>query len=416
MPEYEEVRVSEEFIHLCESQLRLLLQNFLVQESIIYLTTPNNSQTPKLIPILVYPNSATVSSQLNTLSFLPSKSVKETFNEVINDCFVSEKIISNTSNSDSPYQLILPLIYQDLVLGLLTTTRKSLPWRQNEIIQIKEIVKTITLARIIEQKQQLTELKLTQLEKLRILENNHIDDFLHQLRNPLTAIRTFAKLLLKRLLPHESNYQVSENIIRESDRMKDLIADFNEQWEGLNNNKILPLNSIGSTSFFLTEKIELLEKFNIQEIIEPLILTIKAISEEKNIQLLTKINNSLLLVNSNKKALTEILYNLLENAVKYTPNNGKVLLEIKQNKTELIIEISDTGYGINQEDQLHIFERHYRGTQDKSAIDGTGLGLTIVKELCDKIGVKISLISPYYWTKYQQEKGTQFSLFIPINN
>ncbi|MBL1210978.1 HAMP domain-containing sensor histidine kinase [Geminocystis sp. GBBB08] len=415
MPEYEEVRVSEEFIHLCQAQLSLLLQNFLVQESAIYLTSSKNNETPKLIPILVYPNSVSV-SPFRSLPFFDSKSVPETFNNVIDESFQPQEITTYTPNSSSPHQLILPLIYQDLVLGLLATKRKNLPWQPNEIIQIKQIAQTITLARIIEQKQQLSDIKLTQLEKLRILENNHLDDFLHQLRNPLTAIRTFAKLLLKRLLPKDPNYKISESIIRESDRLKELIADFNEQWEKFNNGEILPLTEIESTSFFLTEKIEKSEKFDIQEVINPLITTIKAISEEKDIELLAKISDHLSLVYSNKKALEEILNNLLENAVKYTPIYGKILLEINQNESQLMIKISDTGYGIPPEDQQHIFERHYRGIQSQGTISGTGLGLAIVKELCDKIGIKIIITSPYYWVKNQQEKGTQFSLFIPLHN
>ncbi|NCO74060.1 MAG: HAMP domain-containing histidine kinase [Cyanobacteria bacterium] len=401
----EDVKVSKEFISLCESQLNLILQSFLVQESAIYLTTSMNNETPKLIPILVYPNS--LSSPFDSLAFLPSSSFEETLNE----SFQPEEITSYPPNSKAPYQLILPLIYQDLVLGLLAIKRNKFPWQKNEIVQIKEIAQTISFARIIEQKQQLTQIKLNRLEKLRILENNHIEDFLHQLRNPLTAIRTFGKLLLKRLLNDEPNYKISENIIRESDRLKDLITDFNEQWEGFNNNEILPLN----TSFFLTEKIENLEKFEIQEIINPLILSIQAIADEKNIQILTEINHNLSLITTNKKALGEILNNLLENAVKYTPINGKILLETNQNELELIIKISDTGYGIPEEDQQHIFERHYRGIQSQSSISGSGLGLAIVKELCDQIGIKISLISPFYWIKNQQYQGTQFSLFIPLS-
>ncbi len=413
MSEYENFRVSEEFIHLCETQLNLLLHNFLVQESAIYLTNSSNGQTPKLIPILVYPNSASSSSRFNSLPILPSTSVRETFNDVVNGSFQSQEITTYTPNSSSPHQLILPLIYQDLVLGLLATKRKALPWQQKEILLIKEIAKTITLARIIEQKQQLTEIKLTQLEKLRILENNHIDDFLHQLRNPLTAIGTFAKLLLKRLLPKEANYQISESIVRESDHMKDLIAGFSQQWERLNNGEILALNDTESTGFFLTEKIKKSDKIDIQKIVNPLIISIKAIAEEKNIQVLTKINDHLSLVYTDEKALREILNNLLENAVKYTPINGKILLEINQDESELIIKISDTGYGIPIEDQQHIFERHYRGIQSQGPIYGSGLGLSIVKKLCDKTGIKITLTSPYYWIKNQQEKGTQFSLFIP---
>ncbi|BAQ65439.1 sensor histidine kinase KdpD [Geminocystis sp. NIES-3709] len=415
MREYEEdIKISREFLNICHAQLTILINTFFVQETAIYLTN-NNLDKTNLVPIFIYPNTS-YNNYIKSLFYLPENFTdrkENDYNQVLEDSLLSQEITRYIPDTSSPHQLILPLIYEDMVLGLFAIKRNTHPWQESEILQIKNIAQTITLARFIEQKEQIKEVKLNQIQQLRSIENDHIDDFLHQLRNPLTAIRTFAKLLLKRLLPDENNYQITQNIIRESDRLKDLIADFNQQWEVRNNDEIIILNE-NQTSFFLPEKIEKLESLEITNIINPLINSIKFIAEEKNIKVFNQINEPLPLILSNEKALVEILNNLLENAVKYTPNNGKIMIEISQEKQELIIKISDTGYGIPLEDQPHIFERHYRGIQSQGDILGTGLGLSIVKELCNKIGIKISLISPYNWVKNQENQGSQFSLFIPI--
>lgn len=91
----------------------------------------------------------------------------------------SEPLINYYPNSHAPHQLILPLIYQNIVLGLLATTRKNSPWQPTEILQIKEITNTIAIARILEQKQQITVEKLSQLQKFRQLESDHLDDFFY---------------------------------------------------------------------------------------------------------------------------------------------------------------------------------------------------------------------------------------------
>lgn len=415
MREYEEdINISQEFLNVCHAQLTILIKSFFVQEIAIYLTN-NSVDKTQLIPIFIYPDSA-YNNYIKSLFYLPENVSNDSYynySQILEDSLLSQEITRYLPNTSSPYQLILPLIYEGIILGLLAIKRNTNTWHESEILQIKDIAQTISIVRFIEQKQHLMEIKLNEIQQLRSIENDHIDDFLHQLRNPLTAIRTFGKLLLKRLLFEDKNYQITENIIRESDRMKDLITDFSQQWDGFNNDDIITLNQ-NQSSFFLPEKIEALESLDITNIINPLINSIKVIAEEKNIKVFYQTNDSLPLILSNEKALKEILNNILENAVKYTPNYGKIMIELAQEKQELIIKISDTGYGIPEADQPHIFERHYRGVQTQGDIYGTGLGLSIVKELCDKIGVKITLISPYNWVKNQDNQGTQFCLLIPL--
>ncbi len=84
------------------------------------------------------------------------------------------------------------------------------------------------------------------------------------------------------------------------------------------------------------------------------------------------------------------------------------MLQAQEN--HLGIAIADTGYGIPNEDIEHIFERHYRGIQDKGTIQGTGLGLSIVKDFIEQMNGKIEVISPNSLTNYQQ--GTTFKVWL----
>ena len=421
MPQYEEIWVSDEFIDLCEAQLSILFHSFFVQESIVYLTNSHH-QNPKLIPVVVYPQSS-VSDPSNLLPAFSNTLVYEQvsyFLEESNDGALTHENKKNydrdrdQEENQNPHQIVLPLMYQDIVFGLLAIKRQQKPWHSHEIIEIKEIAQTIAIARFMEQKQELFKDKYEQNQKIQGLKNETLDDFLHQLKNPLTAIRTFAKLLLRSIVEDEPNYNTSKSILIQSDRLQDLIADFSDQWQEDEENKNLTVTATESTSFFLTEQIESVCKLNFIEILNPIVDTIKVIALEKNIQVINNITSPSLFVISNQKALTEILTNLLENAVKYTPKNGFIAIDMNLELAEhLAIEIADTGYGIPTEDQEHIFERHYRGQQEDGDIQGTGLGLAIVKQLCDQVDIKIILESPYQWRPNQLDRGTKFTIFIP---
>lgn len=420
MLEDDTIEVGREFVALCEAQLNLLAHNFSVQESAIYLTETDNNQEPKLVPILIYPPPST-NSEPSFLLSLPAKSSSSELDSHLEQPLEAQAIINRSSNSQSPHQLLLPLVYEDTIMGLLAANRWHKQWSQNEVLQVKEIAQTIALARILEEKQQFTQQQLHRHQQLQTLEDEHLHDFLHQLRNPLTALRTFAKLLLKRLLSDDPNFKITENIIREGDRLKDLIQDFSEDWERINKNLDLTFSESNSTSFFLSDSIKKLERTDVKQLIESLIGGIKAIAKEKDIELISAIENDLPLAYTNQKALIEVLNNLLDNSIKYTPEGGKIAIEVRikksiENKGEnkLIIEISDTGYGIPYPDQQHIFERNYRGVQEQGDISGTGLGLAIVKDLCEQVQIDIDLFSPSFWLKNQQLNGTTFILSIPI--
>jgi signal transduction histidine kinase len=103
-------------------------------------------------------------------------------------------------------------------------------------------------------------------------------------------------------------------------------------------------------------------------------------------------------VRANPKELREVLSNLIDNALKYTPAGGKIYIQsgLEQDRMQGIA-ISDTGMGIPPQDLEHMFERHYRGEKADSEIPGTGLGLAIAKELIEQMQGKIQVFSPAQW-------------------
>src|SRR5207237_7776886 len=141
-----------------------------------------------------------------------------------------------------------------------------------------------------------------------------------------------------------------------------------------------------------------LEFFSGAAVLEPLLVSAKASAQERNLDLQTENPTDLPLVQGNTKALREVLSNLIDNALKYTPSGGQVDIRVGEKRQtaqgEMIgIAISDSGPGIPPQDLEHLFERHYRGVQAATAIPGSGLGLAIAKELIGQMHGEIEVFS-----------------------
>ena len=103
-----------------------------------------------------------------------------------------------------------------------------------------------------------------------------------------------------------------------------------------------------------------------------------------------------------------MVMNLVNNAIKFTPENGEVSISVRREGHELIIMVSDTGIGIPKEALPKIFDRFYRVQQSGKGIPGTGLGLAIVKEIVNMHNGRIEVES-------QPQQGTKFTIFLPLN-
>ncbi|MEO0015083.1 MAG: hypothetical protein RLZZ535_3472 [Cyanobacteriota bacterium] len=422
---------SPEFATLCQSQLSLLSHGLGAVWSVIYLTENiSEDQQTKLFPFAIYP-------QTGNQSFweLPPIKLAEIW-QASQSNFLAQLLPNyltsqiETQAADSPQlelaktkQLILPLIHQETFIGLLVTGREDREWQAHEHQQVEEIVRTIAIARFIELQYSWTQNELLRQENLRRIEHDRLDNLLHQLRNPLTALRTFGRLLIKRILPNDPNGKLAQSILAQSDRFQALLEQFEAESEQITEfnlvNNSLPLleatpKNIDQSSFLLPSSTEQLHPVDLSQIFEPLLNTAQAIATERNIELVNHLPAIIPSVVGDLAALREIFNNLLDNALKYTTSGGKVQLDLEMSREKMLgIAVKNTGAGIPVEDQERIFERHYRGIQAQGEIAGTGLGLAIAHELITKMRGEIELISPNNLA--ENSSGTTFIVWLIIS-
>ena len=129
---------------------------------------------------------------------------------------------------------------------------------------------------------------------------------------------------------------------------------------------------------------------------------------EQRRQTLTEDVQEDILLDGDRSKLGQILYNLTDNAIKYSPDGGKISVILREEERGIVWRVRDNGIGIPQEDQAHIFERFYRVDKARSReTGGTGLGLAITKEIVNAHGGMIKVYSKI-------NEGTTFSVRIPL--
>ncbi len=419
---------SEDFIALCQSQVMLLAKTLQADWSAVYLTSEEDGQPVNLIPVVVYPlgesmrTSETEEIELNegtqglVVSDLPQSLPTRLHSSLI--------IPENEPSDGQPYQLVLPLIYQEVVLGLLVTRRQDYPWKREEFSQIEKIAETLAIARLLDQRQTWYQKQQQQQRLQQQQQSDRLDDLFHQLRNPLTALKVFGKLLMKRLASDEKSRSIVNNIVREGEHLQELIKEFENNQSGMGNDgEIITLNpdSVAITdslspSLPPSNPLELRPVY-VWDVLENVVISAESIAQSKNIFLEVEKPENLAPVLGNVSALREVFSNLIDNSIKYTTELGKVMIKLGlskviEDKNYQGILIEDTGYGIPIEDQAHIFERHYRGIQAKGEISGSGLGLAIVRDLITQMGGLIELLSPIYLDNNQ---GTRFIIWLVVS-
>jgi signal transduction histidine kinase len=438
---------SSEFMALCRAQLRLLAEGLGASLSVVYVTEAlEGDGESKLLPIVVYPETELVWSEMMTQmpvgaafrtenrssslssSQFPKQLTSDEDRQVITltPPKLPERGVEDTQNKR--HQILLPLVSDGTILGLLMTTRELEPWNSVEQTEIQHVAQTIALAGILDRKQNWLAHELRQQRKLQIQQQDILHNLLHQLRNPLTAIRTFGKLLIKRLQPGDPHRDFANSIVRESDRLQELLKHLEGSidiplisesepnsvgWQPLLASQ--PESPTSSANLLLPDAAFRIESCQLTDVLDPLIISAEAIAQDRNLSFYAHIPRDLPLVQAHPAALREVLSNLIDNALKYTPTGGEVdidveLADLEQSQVQICIR--DTGMGIPPEDLAKLFTRHYRGIQAEGSIAGTGLGLAIAKELVTHMHGKIEVTSP----PPGENKGTEFILWLQLVN
>ena len=126
----------------------------------------------------------------------------------------------------SSQPLILPLAYEGIVLGVMVSTREAPAWNHREYQQAEQVAKSLAVACVMDQRNQWLQSQLQQRQLTQADQSQTFHDLLHQFRNPLTALQTFGKLLVKRMQPGDPNQSIAEGIVREPGRLQDLAQSF----------------------------------------------------------------------------------------------------------------------------------------------------------------------------------------------
>ena len=196
----------------------------------------------------------------------------------------------------------------------------------------------------------------------------------HELKTPLQSIIGSAELLENGLVKPEDTKRFVGNIKNEATRLVSLIND------------IIRLSQLDEDSEPATESVDLYDVA--KEVVE--ILTVSGAKKQVELHL----NGEPCVMNGIRRYLYEIIYNLCDNAIRYNKDGGKVIVDLKNKDSNIILSVSDTGIGIPAEHQSRIFERFYRVDKSHSKeTGGTGLGLSIVKHAVAYHGGKIKLES-----------------------
>jgi len=439
---------SSEFISLCRSQVTLLTQGMGAALSVVYLMerlVEEGTTQDKLIPVVAYPETAirwegleldnavlppaTSRSQLPRLQAEIATQDAVSLLELSLDADVAAEPVETADSALVPsQQIVLPLLHEGTLIGLLVTSREDRAWNERERHEIERVAQTLTLARLLDRRRERSEQQLSQQRQLQAQQRELLDNLLHQFRNPLTALRTFGKLLLKRLLPGDANRAVADNIVRESDRLQELLQQFDRvidmTAEDLEPAKSLPpaTEVRSATVPILHAPLPLLpnrqgsqsQTCKVEDVLKPLLASAWAIAQERNLELQADLPPNLPAVRAQVQELREVLSNLLDNAIKYTPSGGKIYVQAGLERDNCQgIAISDTGVGILPQDKERIFDRHYRGRQADSDIPGTGLGLAIAKALIEQMQGTIEVFSPALWhPEPESSGGTTFIVWL----
>lgn len=235
---------------------------------------------------------------------------------------------------------------------------------------------------------------ITELRKLERVRRDFVANVSHELRTPLTAVQGFAETLLAGAIddPHNRR-RFLEIILEHSRRLARLTED------------LLMLSKMDA------ERLELeFHRLNVSQLMESCVETSQHRANEKNLQVSVDVPSGLPEVAGDRRRLAEVLQNLLDNAIQYTLDGGKIRLSAEARGGEVIVTVSDTGIGIPRADQPRIFERFYRVDVARSReAGGTGLGLSIAKHLVEAHKGRL-------WVESELGQGSKFHFSVPIFN
>lgn len=244
-----------------------------------------------------------------------------------------------------------------------------------------------------QQMQRKIKLQMKQIQSADQNRRDLITNVSHDLRTPLASIQGYMDTLLikKDQLDDEQKDYYLGTASKHCVRLNDLVNDLFE------------LSKLDSLAVKPS-----IEPFSMSELMQDVSMEFKMMAQERNIDLQVDLLDGDTDVKADIGLMQRVLENLISNAIKHTPKDGKVLLKLAQKGEQFNVIIRDTGRGISEKELPHIFDRLYRAENSSNYNQSSsGLGLAIVKKIMDLHKTKINVVS-------KLDKGTQFSFRLPV--
>lgn len=212
-----------------------------------------------------------------------------------------------------------------------------------------------------------------QLASTELLRNDFIANVSHEFKTPLAAIEGYTTLLQKKGLSEEKRLEYTERILHNTKRLSTLTGN------------ILLLSKLENQEVGIER-----ETFCLDEQIREVILPFEDQWTEKNIELDIDLDNAD--YSGSKELLAQVWQNIFGNAIKFTPPNGKICVQLRVKTDRVQVSVSDNGSGMDEQTQKRIFEKFYQGDKSRTA-SGNGLGLTLAKRIVDLHDGEIAVTS-----------------------
>ena len=226
-----------------------------------------------------------------------------------------------------------------------------------------------------------------ELQGVQTLRSDFINNFSHEFKTPITAVKGFAELLLDPSTSGEEREEYLQIILDESARLADLA------------NSTLLLSKLESQQYISNKTIFLLD-----EQIKRCAILLSPAWEKKEIAFSADLESARYC--GNEELMRHVWLNLLGNAVKYTPEGGEVSVTLRVGPGMLRVQVSDTGIGMSEEVQAHVFDKYYQGKNGQDG-KGLGLGLSIVHRIVELCGGSVTVSS-------EEDQGSTFTVLLPV--
>ncbi len=231
----------------------------------------------------------------------------------------------------------------------------------------------------------------TELHTLEDDQKKFISNVSHDFRSPLTSIKGYIEAMLDGTIPVEMQEKYLNIILFETERLNKLTK------------SLLELNKFGSRGIMLD-----VSSFDINQTIKTTVQTFEGVCEKKQLSFDLTLTGNQLMVRADYGKIQQILYNLIDNAIKFSHDNATIYIETTTKNEKVFVSVKDTGIGIPKDSINKIWERFYKSDlsrgKDKK---GTGLGLAIVKEIINAHNENINCVST-------EGVGTEFIFTLPL--